>query len=108
MQTKLLLTAICLWQLNLNAQTATATISTTTSIMANTPYLFGITFDSRTGMTGKTGPVGYFNSSGNMIPEIETFFGDFPISTMRYPANGIQAGFNWKNSVGLPATSRPT
>lgn len=109
MKQKLLLTFLfSTITLNVSSQTSVATVTTTSSVMSNPSYLFGITFDARTGMTGKNGPIGYFDSSGNMIPEIETFFGDFPISTMRYPANGIQAGFDWKKSVGLPANLRPT
>lgn len=90
------------------SQTATTTVDTTTTVMSNTSLLFGITFESRTGMNDNFGnPIGYYNTTGIMVPEIDTIFNDFPMSTLRYPANGIAKGFNWKKSVGLPASSRP-
>lgn len=94
---------------NSKAQIATITINdVNTNVMANTKLLFGITFDARTSLMGNTatGLIGYYDSSGVVIPEIDTIFNDFPMSTLRYPGNGIAVGFNWKKSIG-PANLRP-
>lgn len=89
------------------AQVATINVnSVTTNVMNNTPLLFGITFDSRTSMMGNLtyGQIGYYDSSGVIIPEVDTIFNNFPMSTLRYPGNGIAVGFNWKKSIGLVNT----
>ena len=94
---------------NSQAQIASITINNVDSnVMTNTKLLFGITFDSRTSLmgNGSTGLIGYYDSSGVIIPEIDSIFNDFPLSTLRYPANGIMVGFNWKKSIG-PVNSRP-
>ena len=91
------------------AQNASITINNVNSnVMTNTKLLFGISFDSRTSLmgNGSTGLIGYYDSSGVIIPEIDSIFNDFPLSTLRYPANGIMNGFNWKKSIG-PVNSRP-
>jgi len=87
--------------------TATTNVDINITVMPNSKLLFGITMDSRTGMTGTNGQVGYFNTDGTLISEVEPLFGDFPVSSLRYPGNGIGSGFNWKKSIGLPASSRP-
>lgn len=92
-----------------NAQVATITVNNiNTNVMTNTILLFGITFDARTSLMGDiaTGLIGYYDSSGVVIPETDSIFHDFPMSTLRYPGNGIAVGYNWKKSIG-PAYSRP-
>jgi alpha-L-arabinofuranosidase len=92
-----------------NAQVATITVNNVnTNVMTNTKLLFGITFDSRTSLMGNTatGLIGYYDSSGVIIPQIDSIFNDFPMSTLRYPGNGIGVGFNWKKSIG-PVNLRP-
>ncbi len=88
-------------------QNATAVLDLNTVVNPNTKLLLGITFDSRTGMLGNSGPIGYFNTNGTIVSGLETIFGDFPIYSLRYPGNGISFGFDWKRSIGLPAASRP-
>lgn len=91
------------------AQVATITVnSVNTKVMTHTELLFGITFDSRTSMMGNAtyGLIGYYDSSGVIIPQVDSIFNDFPLSTLRYPGNGIAVGFNWKKSIG-PVNSRP-
>ncbi len=92
----------------LKSQTATTTINTAVTINSNSKLLFGITFDCRTAMTGTAGPVGYYqnDSTGTLLSGIAPLFSDFPISTVRYPANGVMLGFDWKKSIGLVA-NRP-
>jgi alpha-L-arabinofuranosidase len=94
---------------NSKAQIATITINNVnTNVMTNTKLLFGITFDARTSLMGNTatGLIGYYDSSGVVIPEVDAIFNDFPMSTLRYPGNGIAVGFNWKKTIG-PVNSRP-
>ena len=100
---------ICLLFSQINAQqTSTTTIDVNSVQMPNSKFLFGITMDSRTGMLATNGSsIGYFNPDGTLIPEVDPLFSDFPVSTTRYPANGIIVGFDWKKSIGLPANSRP-
>lgn len=92
-----------------NAQVATITVNNVnTNVMTNTKLLFGLTFDSRTSLMGNitTGLIGYYDSSGVVIPQVDSIFKDFPMSTLRYPGNGIGVGFNWKKSIG-PVNLRP-
>ncbi|MBK6824897.1 MAG: hypothetical protein IPG87_18705 [Saprospiraceae bacterium] len=92
-----------------NAQVATITVNNVnTNVMTNTKLLFGLTFDSRTSLMGNitTGLIGYYDSSGVVIPQVDSIFNDFPMSTLRYPGNGIGVGFNWKKSIG-PVYLRP-
>jgi alpha-L-arabinofuranosidase len=94
---------------NCFSQAATITVSNiNSSIMDNTGLLFGITFDGRSSLTGNAsyGQIGYHNANGSMIPEINTIFGDFPFTTIRYPGNAITVGFEWKKSIG-PIGTRP-
>ena len=106
--TEVLLAIICSFNYS-QAQNASITINDVNSnVMTNTKLLFGITFDSRTSLMGNpsTGLIGYYDSSGVIIPQVATIFNNFPMSTLRYPANGIMVGFNWKKSIG-PVNSRP-
>jgi len=94
---------------NLQAQVASISINNiNTNVMTNTKLLFGTTFDSRTCLMGNTtvGLIGYYDSSGVIIPEVDSIFNNFPLSTLRYPGNGIAVGFNWKKAIGT-ANSRP-
>ncbi|CAN5460492.1 hypothetical protein BH10BAC5_BH10BAC5_10410 [soil metagenome] len=91
----------------INSQTATAVVNLSTLKMTNTKLLFGISLDARTGMVGNSGPIGYFTSGGSLVSGMDTIFNDFPFSTVRYSVNGIMVGFNWKNSIGVPASNRP-
>ncbi len=89
------------------AQVATISISNiNTTVMDNTPLLFGITFDARTSLiaNGSLGQIGYYNANGNVIPAVDAIFNDFPMSTLRYPGNGIATGFDWKKSIGMIGT----
>lgn len=91
------------------SQNASITINNVNSnVMTNTKLLFGATFDSRTSLMGNpsTGLIGYYDSSGVVIPQVDAIFNNFPMSTLRYPGNGIAVGFNWKKSIG-PVNSRP-
>lgn len=99
----------CLFVSQLQAQqTSTTTIDVNSVLMPNSKFLFGITMDSRTGMLANNGTsIGYFNPNGTLIPQVDPLFSDFPVSSLRYPGNGIGVGFNWKKSTGLPAASRP-
>lgn len=101
-------TLLFVWLFIALGNTQTATISVTNAsatVMDKTSLLFGISFDARTSLTGNNnlGQIGYYNADGTIILEIDTLFGDFPLTTLRYPANGIQVGFDWKKSVGSPA-----
>jgi alpha-L-arabinofuranosidase len=86
---------------NCAAQVATITVNTNINVMTNTKLLFGITFDSRTSLTGNgsNGQIGYYNANATIIPEVDALFNDFPYTTIRYPANGIAVGFEWKKSI---------
>ncbi len=83
-----------------------ATVNTKKVVHPDPKLLLGITFDARSGMRGSSGPVGYHDTNGVMLPGIQSVFSDFPFSTLRYPANAISFGFNWKWSVG-PSAKRP-
>jgi alpha-L-arabinofuranosidase len=99
------LLAAMFYSLNCPAQVATININNVhTNVMSNTKLLFGITFDSRTSLMGNssTGLIGYYDSSGVVIPPIDSVFSDFPMSTLRYPGNAIGVGYNWKKAIGSP------
>ncbi len=87
------------------AQTAdvVATVNTQNSINPRSSLLLGITYDARSSMRGNSGPVGYHDTNGVMLPQIQAIFGDFPMSTLRYPANAVMFGFDWKKSIGPSA-----
>ena len=92
---------------NCYAQVATITVNNVkTNVMTNTKFLFGITFDARTSLMGTTGLIGYYDSSGVVIPQVDALLNKLPMTTLRYPGNGIGVGFNWKNSIG-PVNQRP-
>lgn len=101
--------AAILFSITCKAQVASITINNVNAnVMTNTKLLFGITFDSRTSLMGNAtlGQIGYYDSSGVAIPQVTTLFNNFPMTTLRYPGNGIAVGFNWKKSIGAP-NSRP-
>ena len=103
------LLALLLFPTVCSGQVATLTVNnTTTTVLNNTPLLFGITFDARTSMMGNTsvGQIGYYDSSGVVIPQVDSLFYDFPMSTLRYPGNAIAVGYNWKKAIG-PVNTRP-
>jgi len=105
-----LLNTLILLSFDCNAQVATISINNiNTNVMTNTKLLFGLTFDARTSLLGNssTGLIGYYDTNGVIIPQVDSIFKDFPMSTLRYPGNGIGAGFNWKKSIGYPANTRP-
>lgn len=89
------------------SQIATTTVNTGTVIMPDPKLLLGITYDCRSSLsiTGY-GLAGYHNTNGTFIPAVDSIFHDFPMSTLRYPANGIVTGFEWKKSIG-PIANRP-
>jgi alpha-L-arabinofuranosidase len=82
------------------------TVDKTHIINVRSTFLLGITYDARSGMSGKTGPVGYHDTNGVLLPPVQPLFGDLPFSTLRYPGNAISLGFDWKQSVG-PLSQRP-
>jgi alpha-L-arabinofuranosidase len=87
----------------LAAQTATVDIpDLNATVMDQTRLLLGLTFDCRSGMTGgpQYGQVGYHGTNGAFMPEIDALFYDMPMPTVRYPANGVMVGFDWKGSIG--------
>jgi hypothetical protein len=83
------------------------TLDRHTVINKRSTLLLGITFDARSGMRGNNGPVGYHDTNGVLLPELQSLFGDLPFSTLRYPANAISYGFDWKRSVGPFAKRSP-
>ena len=75
--------------------------------MTNAKLLLGITYDCRSSLTlSGYGQVGYHNTNGTFIPAIAAVFDSFPMSTLRYPGNGISNGFRWQQSIG-PIATRP-
>jgi hypothetical protein len=109
MKNKILITVVMFTSFYKAQSFSDITIDPLTVQMPNSKFLLGITMDSRTGMLTNNGTsMGYFNPDGSLIPELVPLFSDFPVSTTRYPANGIIVGFDWKKSIGLPASSRPT
>jgi alpha-L-arabinofuranosidase len=92
------------------AQVATINITNiNTNVMSNTKLLFGITFDARTSLIGNStyGQIGYYDASGVVIPQVDALFNNFPMSTIRYPGNGIAVGFNWKKSIDTIGMTGP-
>ncbi|MBK9246608.1 MAG: hypothetical protein IPM69_00470 [Ignavibacteria bacterium] len=87
------------------SQIATTTVNTQSVIMNNPKLLLGITYDCRSSLSSPNGLLGYHTTKGTFIPGIDSLFKDFPMSTLRYPANGITVGFDWKKSIG-PIQSR--
>ncbi|MES2590868.1 MAG: T9SS type A sorting domain-containing protein [Bacteroidota bacterium] len=87
------------------SQIATTSINVSTTVMANPKLLLGITYDCRSSLTGTTGSIGYHNTDGTFISSIDSIFNDFPMAGLRYPANGIMQGFEWKKSIG-PISNR--
>ncbi|MFZ4619899.1 MAG: T9SS type A sorting domain-containing protein [Bacteroidota bacterium] len=83
------------------------TVDRHTVINTRSTLLLGITFDARSGMRGNNGPIGYYDTSGMLLPGLQSLFGDFPFSTLRYPANAVSFGFDWKRSVGPAAQRAP-
>lgn len=91
------------------AQVASINITNINKIvMSNTKILFGITFDCRSSLIGNSsyGQIGYHNSNGTIIPEVDAIFKDLSYTTIRYPGNAIAVGFEWKKSIG-PIGARP-
>jgi hypothetical protein len=91
------------------AQMATVDVDRFNPVINDNPsLLLGITFDARTSLTANStiGQIGYYNANGTIIPAVDTLMNNFPMSTLRYPGNGIATGFNWKKSIG-PVGSRP-
>ncbi|PWA07328.1 T9SS type A sorting domain-containing protein [Flavobacterium psychrotolerans] len=100
-----LLSAIILFSGILFSQTATTTVNIGTTVMSNPKLLLGITYDCRSSLNvSGYGQAGYHNTDGSFIPEVDAVFGDFPMIGLRYPANGIMQGFEWKKSIGPIAT----
>ena len=100
-RTSILVVPFCSAFLNASAQpNSTATVNTAITINSDARQLLGITMDARTGMNGNSGPVGYYTSTGALVPGVDAIFSDFPMSTLRYPGNPIVMGFNWKKAVG--------
>lgn len=83
------------------------TVNAQSVINPNAKLLLGITYDARSSMRSVSGPVGYHDTNGVMLPGIQSLFGDFPMSTLRYPANAVSFGFNWKDAVGPAAQRKP-
>jgi hypothetical protein len=92
---------------NSNSQNTSAVINVNSIVNPNSKLLLGITFDARTGLTGNSGQIGYYNTDGTLVTGLSSLFSDFPFYSLRYPGQGIVVGFDWKNSIGLPASSRP-
>lgn len=86
-------------------QTATTAVDLNSVVNPNAKLLLGITMDGRTGMNANAGYVGYFDPSGNLIPNIDTLFDDFPLNGLRYPGQAVMTGFEWKKAIG--AMPRP-
>ncbi len=98
----LLMTSIC------SAQVATTTVNFATPVMPNPKLLLGITYDCRSSLSIPVyGLAGYHKTDGTFIPEVDAVFNNFPMSTLRYPANGIMQGFEWKKSIGPLASRTP-
>jgi len=85
----------------LTAQIAVGTVNPNVVIMNNPKLLLGITYDCRSSLTvNNYGLAGYHNTDASWRPGVDSVFNDFPMSGLRYPANGIMQGFQWKKSVG--------
>jgi alpha-L-arabinofuranosidase len=88
------------------SQTATTTVDTTSTLMPNPKLLLGITYDCRSSLSDNSGNnLGFHNTDGTFNPLVDAVFNNFPMTTLRYPANGIMQGFEWKKSIG-PIGSR--
>jgi alpha-L-arabinofuranosidase len=85
----------------LRAQNAVSTVDTSLVHQRNAKALLGVTFDARTGMMGNTDPIGYFDTAGNLLSDLNFQFDDFPINGIRYPGNAISVGFQWQKAIGL-------
>jgi len=90
------------------SQTATTTVNIGSTVMPNPKLLLGITYDCRSSLTlNGYGLAGYHNTDGTFRLGIDSIFNNFPMSTLRYPANGIMQGFEWKKSIGSIGTRQP-
>lgn len=90
------------------SQLATITVDKDSILMQNPKLLLGITYDCRSGLSDQAGMlIGYHQTDGTINPAVDAVFSDFPMSTLRYPANGIMQGFEWKKSIGPIATRIP-
>lgn len=90
------------------SQIATTTVNIESTVMPNPKFLLGITYDCRSSLSlNGYGLAGYHNTDGTFRLGIDSVFNDFPMSTLRYPANGILQGFEWKKSIGSIATRQP-
>lgn len=87
-------------------QVASITVDQDSILMQNPKLLLGITYDCRSSLSDQSGMLmGYQLTDGSINPAVDAVFSDFPMSTLRYPANGIMQGFEWKKSIG-PIASR--
>lgn len=86
---------------NANSQLATSLVNLDSVVMQNPKLLLGITYDCRSSLSDQSNMLmGYHNTDGTFNPAVDAVFSDFPMSTLRYPANGIMQGFEWKKSIG--------
>jgi len=96
-----LTTALIFGTVYLFGQTATVTVNPSTVIMPDPKLLLGITYDCRSSLSNQTGMLmGYHNTDATFNPAVDAVFANFPMTTLRYPANGILQGFEWKKSIG--------
>ncbi len=76
--------------------------------MSSASLLLGISFDARTSMgIGATAatPAGYYSGiNAGVLPLIDPLWSDFPIASVRYPANSVNQNWNWKGSIGAQGT----
>ncbi|MBL0017755.1 MAG: T9SS type A sorting domain-containing protein [Bacteroidetes bacterium] len=91
---------LAFFSFQLAAQNAISTVDTAVVHQRHAKALLGVTFDSRTGMMGNVDPVGYFDSAGNLLSDLDTKFADFPINGIRYPGNAMMVGFQWQKAIG--------
>jgi len=90
------------------SQIATATINTGNQLISNAPLLLGITYDCRSSLSDAFNTqLGYHTTNGMFNPAVDSVFNNFPMSGLRYPANGIMQGFEWKKSIGPIANRTP-
>jgi len=90
------------------SQVATTTVNTSTTIMPKAPLLLGITYDCRSSLSDVSNTLmGYHNTNGTFNPAVDAVFNNFPMAGLRYPANGILQGFEWKKSIGPIANRIP-
>jgi alpha-L-arabinofuranosidase len=102
---------------NVNAPTVAVpssalTVAVDRTVVKNSAVkkLLGISFDGRTSIVaGGAGavPAGYIDpKTDTWYPAIKPLWVRVPVTTVRYPGNLVNLGWNWKSSIGPVATRK--